>query len=242
MTPPDAFHPLFVALDTADPAQASDWARAVAAAGCGIKLGLEFFSANGPDGVRAVMDAAGAPPLFLDLKFHDIPNTVAGAVRSVAPLAPSIVNVHAGGGRAMMAAALDAAGDAAARLGRERPQVIAVTVLTSLDDSDLAETGVEGGAGDQVRRLAALSAEAGLDGVVCSPREAALLRADLGPDALLVTPGVRPAWAATDDQKRVMTPAEALAAGASHLVVGRPITGASDVTAAARRVLDELPA
>jgi len=238
-SPAAPIHPVFVALDTADLSQAGDWARAVATVNCGIKLGLEFFTAHGPAGVRAVMGNDG-PPLFLDLKFHDIPNTVAGAVRSVASLAPAIINVHAIGGRAMMSAALDAAGAEAARLGVVRPKVIAVTVLTSLDDSDLAETGIGDTSADQVRRLAALTVEAGLDGVVCSPREAAMLRADLGPDVLLVTPGVRPTWAAVGDQKRIMTPADALAAGASHLVVGRPITGAPDVAAAAQRVLDDL--
>ncbi|MQX35925.1 orotidine-5'-phosphate decarboxylase [Roseospira navarrensis] len=239
--------PVLVALDTADLSQAQAWARAVSAAGCGLKLGLEAFCAHGPDGVRTVTDAAAAagadPALFLDLKFHDIPNTVAGAVRAVAPLAPAIVNVHAAGGAAMMRAALDAAGDAAHRLGQPRPRVIAVTVLTSLDDADLAATGVTGAAADQVRRLAALTVESGLDGVVCSAHEAAVLRADLGPDPLLVTPGVRPAWAAAaGDQKRIMTPADARAAGASHLVVGRPVTGAPDPGAAARRVLDDLAA
>lgn len=239
--------PVLVALDTADLSQAQAWARAVAAAGCGLKLGLEAFCAHGPDGVRAVTDAAAAagadPALFLDLKFHDIPNTVAGAVRAVAPLAPAIVNVHAAGGAAMMRAALDAAGDAAHRLGQPRPRVIAVTVLTSLDDADLAATGVTETAADQVRRLAALTVESGLDGVVCSAHEAAVLRADLGPEPLLVTPGVRPSWAAAaGDQKRIMTPADARAAGASHLVVGRPVTAAPDPGAAARRVLDDLAA
>jgi len=238
-SPAAPIHPVFVALDTADLSRAGEWARAVATVNCGIKLGLEFFTAHGPAGVRAVMGNDG-PPLFLDLKFHDIPNTVAGAVRSVASLAPAIINVHAVGGRTMMSAALDAAGAEAARLGLERPKVIAVTVLTSMDDSDLAETGIQDTTADQVRRLAALTVEAGLDGVVCSPREAAMLRADLGPDVLLVTPGVRPSWAAVGDQKRIMTPADALAAGASHLVVGRPITGAPDVAAAAQRVLDDL--
>ncbi|KAA5604899.1 orotidine-5'-phosphate decarboxylase [Roseospira marina] len=231
--------PLFVALDTPDLDRARTWAQAVAETGCGIKLGLEFFGAHGAAGVRAVTGDA-VLPVFLDLKFHDIPNTVAGAVRSVTPLAPAILNVHAAGGTAMMRAARDAAEETATGLGAPRPKVIAVTVLTSLDDADLAATGVPGGATDQVRRLAALAVDAGLDGVVCSAREAPVLRADLGPDVLLVTPGVRPTWGATGDQKRVTTPAEAMAAGASSLVVGRPITGAADVAAAARRVLDEL--
>lgn len=232
-------NPLFVALDTNDLRTARAWANELGALVGGLKLGLEFFSAHGVAGVRAVM-GADAPPLFLDLKFHDIPNTVAGAVRAVAPLAPHILNVHATGGRAMMRAAFDAAGEEAARLGQPRPKVIAVTVLTSLDDPDMHATGVASPVFDQVRRLAALSLDAGLDGVVCSPREVAVLRADLGGEAMLITPGVRPDDAPTQDQKRVTTPAQALRSGATHLVIGRPITGAADPTDAARRILADL--
>jgi len=232
-------NPLFVALDTNDLRTARAWAKDLGSVVGGIKLGLEFFSAHGAAGVRAVM-GADAPPLFLDLKFHDIPNTVAGAVRAVAPLAPHIVNVHAAGGRAMMRAALEAAGEEAARLGLPKPKMIAVTVLTSLDDPDMQATGITAPVFDQVRRLAALSIDAGLDGVVCSPREVSVLRADLGSDPLLVTPGVRPDSAPTQDQKRVTTPAQALQAGATHLVIGRPITGAPNLAAAARGILDDL--
>lgn len=232
-------NPLFVALDTASQETARAWAQALDGVAGGIKLGLEFFAAHGPDGVRAVL-SGGAPPLFLDLKFHDIPNTVAGAVRAATALAPTLMTLHAAGGRAMMAAARDAAEDAAARQGVPRPRLVAVTVLTSLDQAALAETGVTGPVDDQVRRLAALALAAGLDGVVCSPREAAVLRADLGPAAVLVTPGIRPAGGDLADQKRTATPAEALAAGASYLVVGRPVTGAADVAAAARGILDGL--
>jgi len=230
---------LFVALDTNDLRTARAWAKDLAGVAGGVKLGLEFYSAHGAAGVRAVM-GADAPPLFLDLKFHDIPNTVAGAVRAAAPLAPHIINVHAAGGRAMMQAAVDAAGDEAARLELSKPKVIAVTVLTSLDDQDLRDGGVTGSVTDQVRRLAAMTMEAGLDGVVCSPQEVPFLRRDLGPDALLVTPGVRPASAPIQDQKRVMTPAEALLAGATYLVMGRPITGAPKPAAAAQDILDHL--
>jgi len=239
---PDALtprNPVFVALDTTDLRQARAWAEGLSGVAGGIKIGLEFFSAHGAPGVRAVM-SDGAPPLFLDLKFHDIPNTVAGAVRAVAPLAPHIINVHAAGGSIMMRAALDAAGDEAARLGLPKPRVIAVTVLTSLDDADLQAIGVLDPAEAQVRRLAELAVEAGLDGVVCSPREVAVLRGDLGAEPLLVTPGVRPADAPTGDQKRVMTPVQALEAGASHLVIGRPITAAPDPAEAARRILADL--
>ncbi len=229
---------ILVALDTTDPAQARAWAGATAGAVAGIKLGLEFFAAQGPAGIRQVAELD--VPLFLDLKFHDIPNTVAGAIRGVAPLRPAIVNVHAAGGAAMMRAAGDAAREAAAKLGATPPKVIAVTVLTSLGDEDLAAVGQPHKAADQVRRLAALTQACGLDGVVCSPHEIAPLRHDLGEDFLLVTPGVRPVWAAAGDQKRVMTPAQAAAAGADYLVIGRPITGAADPGDAARRIAQEI--
>jgi orotidine-5'-phosphate decarboxylase len=229
---------ILVALDTTEVATAAGWARATREWVAGVKLGLEFFNARGQAGVAEI--AALGVPVFLDLKFHDIPNTVAGAVRAVAPLKPIILNLHAAGGGAMMKAALDAARDAAARLGAAPPKLIAVTVLTSLGDDDLAAVGQPSGAADQVRRLAALTKACGLDGVVCSPHEIALLRRDLGPDFLLVTPGVRPSWAAAGDQKRVMEPAQAMAAGADYLVIGRPITGAADPADAARRIAAEI--
>ncbi|HSE74378.1 MAG TPA: orotidine-5'-phosphate decarboxylase [Dongiaceae bacterium] len=229
---------ILVALDTTDRAVAKGWARATRGVVSGVKVGLEFFNAHGPAGVAEVAELGA--PLFLDLKFHDIPNTVAGAVRAVAPLKPMILNLHAAGGAAMMRAALDAARDSAARLGAAPPKLIAVTVLTSLGDADLAALGQAGGASDQVRRLAALTRDCGLDGVVCSPHEVAALRRDLGRDFLLVVPGVRPAWAAAGDQKRIMEPREAMAAGADYLVIGRPITAAADPAAAARRIVAEL--
>jgi orotidine-5'-phosphate decarboxylase len=184
--------------------------------------------------------AASDLPLFLDLKFHDIPNTVAGAVRSVVPFKPFMLTVHTVGGKAMMEAAVKAASDTAYEVVGSHPLVVGVTVLTSFDQDDLASTGVNAPVLDQVRRLAELAKSAGLDGVVCSPQEAAVLRADLGPDFLLITPGVRPLWAAANDQKRVMTPAEAVAAGASYLVIGRPITHAADPAEAAARIASEL--
>ncbi|HEY1385502.1 MAG TPA: orotidine-5'-phosphate decarboxylase [Dongiaceae bacterium] len=229
---------ILVALDTTDLAVAKGWARATRGAAAGIKIGMELFNARGPAGVAEL--AEQGVPLFLDLKFHDIPNTVAGAVRAVAPLEPLILNLHASGGAAMMRAALDAARDSAARLGVASPKLIAVTVLTSLSDADLVEVGQPSGASDQVRRLAALTKACGLDGVVCSPHEIALLRRDLGPDFLLVVPGVRPAWAAAGDQKRVMEPRQAADAGADYLVIGRPITGAADPADAARRIAGEI--
>ncbi|TAL01785.1 MAG: orotidine-5'-phosphate decarboxylase [Rhodospirillaceae bacterium] len=232
-------NPVFCAIDTDDLGTATTLAARLAEAVGGVKLGLQFFNAHGPKGLAEVA-AASDLPLFLDLKFHDIPNTVAGAVRSVVPLKPFMITVHAVGGKAMMQAAVKAATDTAYEVVGSHPLVVGVTVLTSFDDGDLAETGVSGAVLDQVRRLAALAQSSGLDGVVCSPHEAAVLRADLGPDFLLITPGVRPLWAAANDQKRIMTPVEAMAAGASYLVVGRPITGASDPAEAAGRIASDL--
>jgi orotidine-5'-phosphate decarboxylase len=230
---------LFVALDTPDTSHAAKLARELAPTGCGIKLGLEFFSACGPGGVEQVALAAPEAPLFLDLKFHDIPNTVAAAVRSALALKPFIINVHASGGPVMMKAAGEAARNGSSgSLGR--PLVIAVTVLTSLDDGDLTAVGQTPPAADQVVRLAKLTKAAGLDGVVCSAHEAANLRAALGPDFKLIVPGIRPAGAALGDQKRVMGPADAIRAGADILVVGRPITEASHPIAAARAIIDDI--
>ena len=230
-------NPILCAIDTPDSGAAQRLAEAVGPFVGGIKLGLEFFTANGPEAVRLV---AGAAPLFLDLKLHDIPNTVAGAVRAAAPLEPLLLTVHCAGGAAMMKAAA-AEADAPASGGKRRIKIIGVTVLTSLNDADLASVGQNGPALDQARRLAALARQAGLDGVVCSPHEVAALRRDCGQGFLLVVPGIRPADAARrDDQKRVMTPREALDAGADHLVIGRPITAAPDAAAACRAILAEI--
>ncbi len=237
MTPDEPKDRIYVALDTQDLTRAANLARALAGLVGGVKLGKEFFTAQGPDGVRAV---AGGERLFLDLKFHDIPNTVAGAVRAAVHLRPAILNVHASGGRTMMQAAAEAAREAAEDAEVPRPLVLGVTVLTSLDDDDLEAVGQAGPAGDQVLRLARLAQESGLDGVVCSPREIAALRRACDPAFVLLVPGIRPDWAAKGDQKRVTTPAEALAAGADYLVIGRPITGAEDPAAAARRIDREL--
>lgn len=224
---------IFVALDTTDLDNALSLASALQGLVGGVKLGKEFFTALGPEGVNAV--SALGMPVFLDLKFHDIPATVAGAVNAALPLAPFMLNVHASGGVAMMRAAAEAATGAPSR-----PLVLAVTVLTSLGDEDLAATGVPGNAASQVMRLAELAKLCGLDGVVCSAREAEALRAKMGNDFKLVVPGIRPDWAATDDQKRITTPSQAVKLGADYLVIGRPITGADDPAIAAKRIADEL--
>jgi orotidine-5'-phosphate decarboxylase len=228
---------ILVALDTPDLTRAAAISEDLKGLVGGMKIGKEFFTANGPDGVRA---AVSGQPLFLDLKFHDIPNTVAGAIRSACHLHPMIVNVHAAGGRAMMQAAAEAAREASEDLEIERPLVIAVTLLTSLDQSDLDEVGIKGPVQDRVVALARLAQDCGLDGVVCSAREIAALREACGPAFKLVVPGIRPAWSETGDQKRVMTPAQAVASGADYLVIGRPISAAADPAAAAKRVIAEL--
>ncbi len=227
---------ILLALDTPDIATAVAQTNAVGDAIDGVKLGLEFFIANGPAGVARVQQEGLA--LFLDLKLHDIPNTVAGAVRSALALKPLLLTVHAGGGPKMLRAAADAAESA----GQERPLVIAVSVMTSLDDEDLVAVGQRPPVRDQVRRLAGLARAQGCDGVVCSAHEISLLRQDCGPDFKLVVPGLRPASGEFADQKRVMTPAEAARLGADFLVIGRPITAASDPAAAARLIRREIAA
>lgn len=222
---------LIAALDTADLSKARRWAETLAPH-CGLlKLGLEFFLANGPAGVGAV-----GQPAFLDLKLHDIPNTVAGAVRAVLPLAPRMLTVHAAGGAAMIQAARRAADTASSA----RPLLLAVTVLTSLDAIALAEIGATDGPTGQALRLARLAVSAGADGLVCSPREVSALRDALGSRPVLVVAGVRPAGARVDDQARTLTPREAVDAGADWIVVGRPITSAADPVAAAAAIAREI--
>jgi orotidine-5'-phosphate decarboxylase len=221
--------PIFVAIDTRDVHRAAAIARDVRGVAGGMKLGLEFFLANGHDGVLRV--AERGMPIFLDLKLHDIPNTVAKAVESIAPLSPAILTVHAAGGREMMAAA-----KAAAPTGTK---VVGVTVLTSLDAGDLAKTGIAGTPADQVKRLTELAVEAGIDGIVCSGEEVAAAR-DMWPEGFFVVPGVRPPGADVADQKRVVTPFDALNDGASVLVIGRPITGAADPAQAIREIAESL--
>ncbi|MBP0444647.1 orotidine-5'-phosphate decarboxylase [Roseomonas sp. SSH11] len=224
---------IIAALDTQSPDQAEAWAAALAPhAGC-LKLGLEYFVANGP---AAVARIARHRPVFLDLKFHDIPNTVAGAVRSACALAPAMLTIHAAGGPAMVEAARRAADE----FGPNRPAILAVTVLTSTDAATLATTGVSGGPAQQVLRLARLALENGADGLVCSPREVPLIRAAHGAGPLLVVPGIRPAGSAAGDQSRIATPEETADAGADWLVIGRPITAAPDPAAAAAAIAASL--
>lgn len=218
-------NPIFVALDTPSLERAHSLAEAVRADAGGIKLGLEFFSANGPAGVRAISELG--LPIFLDVKLHDIPNTVEKAVEALTPLEPAVMTVHAAGGRAMLEAAKAAASP--------RTKVVAVTVLTSLDDGDLQSIGVPSGPREQVERLAALASTSGIDGIVCSGAEVAAARANW-PDGYFVVPGVRPPGGEPSDQKRVVTPRQALDDGASILVIGRPVTGAADPAAALRDI------
>ena len=217
--------PVFLALDTPELDRAKALANAVRLHVGGIKLGLEFFTANGRQGVLQLAELG--LPIFLDLKLHDIPNTVAKAIQALRPLEPAVLTVHAAGGRAMLEDAKAAAPAAT--------KVVAVTVLTSLDANDLGAIGVSGGPHEQVERLAELARSAGLDGIVCSGAEVAAARA-AWPKGFFVVPGVRPANGKVADQKRVITPRAALDAGASIIVVGRPITGADDPDGAAREI------
>lgn len=228
----NAYERIYVALDTTDVAYAVGLAGKLKGLVGGMKVGKEFFTANGPQGVSAIRDVG--MPVFLDLKFHDIPNTVAGAIRAAGPIAPHIINVHAQGGPEMLKKAAEAGREVGIEL------TIAVTILTALDQDDLTAIGVNDSVEGQVVRLAKLTKENGLGGVVCSAKEIAPIRAACGPDFKLIVPGIRPQWAAKGDQKRVMTPADAVKAGADILVIGRPITQAEDPVAAARKIAEEL--
>ncbi len=230
--------PVIVALDFATASAALSLVERLDPSACRLKIGKELFTRSGP-GLVEQLQSRGFE-VFLDLKYHDIPNTVAGAVRAAAELGVWMVNVHASGGRRMM----EAAADALSRFERP-PLLLAVTVLTSLTDADLTEMGVEETAAARVRRLAALSADSGMDGVVCSAAEAADLRAERGVAFCLVTPGIRLAGDDDGDQRRVVTPAAAIANGADYLVIGRSITGATeplDALARVRREIAALPA
>lgn len=224
---------VIVALDFASAAQALAFAAKVQPASCRLKVGKELFTAAGPALIETLLQRGF--DIFLDLKFHDIPNTVAGACKAASQLGVWMINVHALGGRAM----LEAARDAVSGAGR-RPKLIAVTLLTSMAAKDMREVGIEGDPAAAALRLAKLTQASGLDGVVCSAQEAALLKRECGAGFRLVTPGIRPAFGAKDDQQRIMTPAAAMAAGADYLVIGRPVTQAPDPVAALAAINAEI--
>jgi len=203
-----------------------------------FKVGLELFTAEGPALFKKLKVLR--KDIFLDLKLHDIPNTVAGAVRAAVRHGVQMMTIHASGGRDMMARAAEAARETAEAENVERPLLLGVTILTSLKSAELNEVGMKPDVAEQVLRLAGLAKSAGMDGVVCSPQEIELIRKEHGRDLLIVTPGIRPAWAAVQDQKRIMTPAEAIRKGADYLVIGRPITGAASPQDAFARIVEEL--
>lgn len=224
---------LIVALDVPSAAASAELVRKFEGTCRWFKVGLELFTAGGPAVLEPLVSRGHS--VFLDLKFHDIPNTVAGAVRSAARLGVRMINVHAAGGPAMLAAA-----KAALDGVTDPPELLAVTVLTSMDAAQIGSTGVARSPAQQVELLAKMCIAAGIRGFVCSPQEVAALRALVGPDGVLVIPGIRPAGSDTNDQKRLATPADAIRNGASYLVVGRPITQAADPAAAAQAVLEEM--
>jgi len=231
-------NPLFCAIDTPDIGEAQALVRAVKPYAGGVKLGLEFFSAHGPAGVERL--SAEGLPLFIDLKLHDIPNTVCGAARALMRLNPAVLTVHVSGGEAMMRSVRTAVESEADRLGVAEPWLVGVTVLTSLDAGDLDALGVEGSTHRAVARLAKLADKSGLDGVVCAPHEISTTRSTTRETFRLVVPGIRPRGSATDDQKRVLTPPEAVGAGADIIVVGRPITRADDPAVAAQAIAESI--
>ncbi len=224
---------IYCALDVSEFDRALSIASSIVPLGCGLKLGLEFFNMFGPDGVKRIKDSYPNASIFLDLKYYDIPNTVAGACRAASRLGVDFINVHASGGGEMMRAARDAVGDSMTK-------ILGVTILTSSNDDTLRETGQIGTAQDQVLRLAELTHASGLAGIVCSAHEIALIRKSIPASFALMVPGIRPAGSDAGDQKRIMTPKDAIDLGATHLVIGRPITGAPDPAAAYTDIINSL--
>ena len=223
---------VFCAIDTPDFDRAKNLIVQIAPSGCGVKLGLEFFNSFGPDGVKRIMDKCDNPPIFLDLKYYDIPNTVAGAVRAASKLGVAYLNVHASGGLDMMKAAKDACAP--------ETKLIAVTILTSFDEPSIEAAGYQSGIQDRVLQMAKLTQDAGLDGVVCSSHEIEALRSACGSDFALMVPGIRPAGSDANDQKRIMTPQNAMEKGATHLVIGRPITGSDNPAKTATDIMNSI--
>jgi orotidine-5'-phosphate decarboxylase len=238
MTRDEARSKVIFALDVPTFAEAKHWVSVLSGHVGMFKVGKQLFTGHGPDIVRMVQNFGG--DVFLDLKYHDIPNTVAMASLEAARLGAKLINLHALGGYEMMARTVEALGSEFT--GRERSRVLAVTILTSSTGETLREVGIEHPVAEMVVRLAKLAHRAGIDGVVASPLEVPLIREACGPDFLIVTPGVRPAFAATDDQKRIMTPGEAVRSGADYLVIGRPISAAKDPLAAAEAIIEEIMA
>jgi orotidine-5'-phosphate decarboxylase len=238
-------HKVFCAIDEPDYDKALETAKKAVPFTKAYKLGLTFFNRNGYEGVarfRKELDSELLEPadLFLDLKSHDIPKQVAGAIEAIVPLEPAFVTIHTSGGKEMMQAAVKSAKETAEKLGVKPPKILGITVLTSLDEQNLEQIGQGDDIAAQVLRLAKLAQESGLDGVVCSPLEIQTLRREIGNDFILMVPGVRPAGSNEDDQKRVMTPDQAISAGATHLVIGRPITQSDDPAFVVQFIRDEI--
>ena len=234
-------NPIICAIDTTDVDEANTLITDVKRYVGAVKLGLEFFTANGASGVRKLAkNTENKVPVFLDLKFHDIPNTVANAIKATAGIDSFMMTVHTAGGRAMLRAAIDASMEVAYLTGKERPLIIGVTVLTSLDQADINMVGIKDNINDQVARLADLAQSCRLDGVVCSPYEINALRKQCGDDFVLVVPGIRPENSLKDDQKRTLTPIDAIEKGADYLVIGRPITKAANPRDSARLIYESL--
>ncbi len=219
---------IFCAIDTPNLQIAQQIAEAISVENCGIKLGLEFFNANGPQGVKYISEHCSNIPIFLDMKYHDIPNTVASSLRAIVPLGVSFVNVHCAGGREMMEISAQALKEECSKIGVTPPKILGVTILTSMDQQAIEEVGYNNNLVDQVKKMAVLAKESGLDGVVCSAHEIRIIKEACGDDFITMVPGIRPALSNSDDQKRTMTPEEAIKEGANYLVIGRPITKADN--------------
>lgn len=228
---------IIVALDTKDTDQALDMASKLSNAAA-FKLGLEFFCANGPEGIR-ILTKKGLK-IFLDLKLHDIPNTIEGAIKASVLINPFMMTVHISGGRSMLQRSMSTIKECCEKKSLKRPLIVGVSVLTSIDEEDFNALGLSGRMEDQVKRLADLALNSGLDGIVCSAKELKGLRKHIDKNFIIVTPGIRPKWGERNDQKRIMTPTEAIKLGANYLVIGRPITGAKDPALAFEKLCSEV--